>query len=61
MEIPPISYNEYMAEYNGTYAEFSNRSLAYMLQQQRDTLAFRTRAEWEARLEGIDRLSGKIL
>jgi len=59
MEIPPISYNEFMQEFGGEYADFANRSLAYMLQQQRDTLDTRTRVEWETKLEGINQLTGR--
>lgn len=56
--IEPISYNEYMAQYNGTYEEFSMRSLAFMLQQRTD-LDERTRTEWQQQLIGIDPWSGK--
>lgn len=57
--IPPISYNEFVELYGGTYEEFSMRSLAYMLQQQPD-LDSKTRSKWEAQLENVDRFTGRL-
>jgi len=57
-EIPPISYNEFMREFGGSYANFANRSLAYMLQQRPD-LDAQTRESWESKLQGINKITGR--
>lgn len=56
--IPPVSYNQYMEMYGGTYSEFSLRSLAYMVQQRRATQSF-VDPKWEIDLATCDPYSGK--
>lgn len=51
-KVPPLSMNEFVAEYGGGFPEYSIHCLAYLLQQRRHDLPAETIADYEADLVG---------